>query len=44
MGSVYRLPIPAATGGLITGIMLALARVAGETMDRVRSAVKLKYQ
>jgi phosphate transport system permease protein len=37
--TIVRVVIPAATGGLITGIMLALARVAGETAPLLFTAL-----
>jgi len=37
--TILRVVIPAATGGLITGVMLALARVAGETAPLLFTAL-----
>jgi phosphate transport system permease protein len=37
--TILRVVIPAATGGLVTGIMLALARVAGETAPLLFTAL-----
>jgi phosphate transport system permease protein len=37
--TILRVVIPAATGGLITGIMLSLARVAGETAPLLFTAL-----
>jgi phosphate transport system permease protein len=37
--TILRVVIPAATGGLVTGVMLALARVAGETAPLLFTAL-----
>jgi phosphate transport system permease protein len=41
--TILRVVIPAATGGLITGIMLALARVAGETAPLLFTALGSRF-
>lgn len=41
--TILRVVIPAATGGLITGIMLALARVAGETAPLLFTALGTRF-
>src|SRR5688572_17632389 len=41
--TILRVVIPAATGGLITGVMLALARVAGETAPLLFTALGSRF-
>jgi phosphate transport system permease protein len=31
LGTIFRIVLPAASGGIVTGVMLAIARIAGET-------------
>lgn len=42
-GTIIRVVLPAATGSVITGIMLAIARVAGETAPLLFTALGSQY-
>ncbi len=42
-GTIFRVVVPAATGSIITGIMLALARVAGETAPLLFTALGSRF-
>lgn len=41
--TILRVVIPAATGGLVTGVMLAIARVAGETAPLLFTALGSRF-
>ncbi len=42
-GTILRVVIPSATGSLVTGIMLAIARVAGETAPLIFTALGSRF-
>jgi phosphate transport system permease protein len=42
-GTILRVVLPAATGGVVTGVMLAIARVAGETAPLLFTAFGNEY-